>query len=143
MVVLPFLCVQHRNAWKGLSGKGSQPFPEERDLLRRDAAAAQAALSARSGQSHLEAERLPNGELFKSLTIANFLLFSLLSCQILPTCARLNCPLIAAETTTVRAAGKQRGKEPGEEDDLHQQLVNAEHLLGSHKPRSLLFQLAM
>lgn len=75
------------------------------------------------------------------LPISSF--FSLLSCQILPTCAHLNCPLIAAETTTVRAAGKQRGKEPGEEDDLHQQLVNAEHLLGSHKPRSLLFQLAM
>lgn len=75
MVVLPFLCVQHRNAWKGRLGKGSQPIPEERDLLRRDAAAAQAALSARSGQSHLEAERLPNGELFKSLTIANFLFF--------------------------------------------------------------------
>lgn len=81
----PLLCVEHRNAWKGQLGKGRQPFPEDRDLLRRDAAAAQAALSARGGQSHLEAERLPNGELFKPLTIAYFLLFSPLPCQTLPS----------------------------------------------------------
>lgn len=81
----PLLCVEHRNAWKGQLGKGRQPFPEERDLLRRDAAAAQAALSARGGQSHLEVERLPNGELFKPLTIAYFLLFSPLPCQTLPS----------------------------------------------------------
>lgn len=144
MVALPLICKKHRNAWKGWMWKAKQPFPEEHDLLCRDAAAAQTNLSARCGQSHLEVERLSNGELFKSLTITHFLLFCLCHVKYSPL---LNCPWIAAESIrlVLQAGGGGRSQElPGEADDFHQQLVNPEqHLLGSHSLRSLMFQLAI
>lgn len=112
--------MEHRDAWKGWLGKGSRPFPEEQDLLHR---------SCRGDQRHLEAERLPNTELSKTLRIAHFLLFFSSATSELPTCAHLNCPLLAAESSGAGAAGRRAGKEPGEGDYFHRQLVNAEHLL--------------
>jgi len=53
--------VQHSNAWNGWRGKGSQPFPEEQDLRRRDAAAAPAALSAEGWSEPLGSGKTSKG----------------------------------------------------------------------------------
>lgn len=119
-VALPLICMKHRNAWKGWTWKAHQPFPEDQDLLHRDAAAAQANLSASSGKSHLEVERLSNGALFKSLTITRFLLFCLCHVKHFPL---LNCPLIAAESIrlVLQAGGGGRSQEPA---SLEKQMIS-------------------